>query len=100
MAHITMQSFSLPANSLALASALVMGMPVSPDAAARIIANLCAAVSLPLSAARTYHMLASRGSLRQPIPISVKYPIAYSAFGKPDPRLASKSTCPTRVGLT
>ena len=59
------------------------GIGLPPDAAARIAAIRCFALSSPWSAAFTYHTLASRGSLRQPMPISVKYPRAYSAFGRP-----------------
>ena len=52
-----------------------------PDAAARIAAMRCLALSSPPSAALTYQTFASRGSRRHPMPISVKNPSAYSAFG-------------------
>lgn len=44
----------------------------APEAAAVMAANLCLARSSPDSAALTYHLLDSRGSRRQPMPISVK----------------------------
>ena len=50
----------------------VGGRAGPPDAAARIAAIRCFARSSPSSAALTYQTLASRGSRRQPIPISVK----------------------------
>jgi len=64
-----------PANSLDLASPRLMGMGILasvPADAARMMANRCFAVSLPCSAARTYQTLASSGSRRHPMPISVK----------------------------
>lgn len=66
--------FSLPPNSLLLASSLLIGTPGSaaPATAWRMMASRCFAFSLPLSAARTYHTLASSGSRRQPMPISMK----------------------------
>lgn len=48
------------------------GMFPPPEAAARIAAIRCFARSSPWSAARTYQTFASRGSRRQPMPISVK----------------------------
>lgn len=87
--HITTQSFSFgPLSSPDLlifpflAGPTSMGVP--PLAAARIAARRCRARSSPASAALTYHTLASRGSRRHPMPISVKYPTAYSAFVSPD----------------
>lgn len=47
-------------------------LDVEPDAAARMAAMRCVARSSPWSAALTYHTLASSGSRRQPMPISVK----------------------------
>lgn len=44
----------------------------TPEAAARIAAMRCLARSSPWSAALTYQTLASRGSRRHPMPISVK----------------------------
>ena len=44
----------------------------APEAAAVMAANLCFARSSPDSAALTYHLLDSKGSRRQPMPISVK----------------------------
>ncbi len=44
----------------------------APEAAAVMAANLCLARSSPDSAAFTYHLLDSKGSRRQPMPISVK----------------------------
>ena len=44
----------------------------APEAAAVMAANLSLARSSPDSAALTYHLFDSRGSRRQPIPISVK----------------------------
>ena len=44
----------------------------APEAAAVMAANLCLARSSPDSAALTYHLLDSKGSRRQPMPISVK----------------------------
>ncbi len=48
------------------------GMAPPPEAAARMAARRCFARSSPESAALTYQTLASRGSRRQPMPISVK----------------------------
>ena len=80
--------------SLCLDTATALGPPFfaiwpattlpSPDAAARMAAIRCLARSSPWSAARTYQTLASRGSRWHPMPISVKYPTAYSALGRPD----------------
>ena len=85
--HITTQSFSfaprlLPFTALMLLLLLVDTLTGSPTAAARMAASRCFARSSPLSAARTYHTFASSASRRQPIPISVKYPIAYCALTK------------------
>jgi hypothetical protein len=69
-------TFLLPPSSLVLASALVIGVGSEggalPAAAPRMIFSRCLAFSLPFSAARTYQTLASSGSRRQPMPISVK----------------------------
>lgn len=54
----------------AFAGPTSIGIP--PLAAARMALSLCLARSSPASAALTYHTLASRMSLLQPIPISVK----------------------------
>ena len=54
-----------------------------PASASRITFSRAMARSSPCSAALTYHTFACSGSLRQPIPCSVKYPAAYSAFGRP-----------------
>ena len=56
---------------------------VFPASASRITFSRAMARSSPCSAALTYHTFACSGSLRQPIPCSVKYPAAYSAFGRP-----------------
>jgi hypothetical protein len=71
--HIKIQSLSSPVLlSLLpfLGGATSIGVP--PLAAARIAAMRCCARSSPASAALTYHTLASRGSRRHPMPISVK----------------------------
>jgi hypothetical protein len=81
-AYITAQFSSLfPFFSLPFS--LAAGTWDWPDAAAWMMARRCFALSSPWSAALTYQTLASRGSRRHPIPISVKYPQAYSAFGRP-----------------
>lgn len=54
----------------AFAGATSIGVP--PLAAARMAFSLCLARSSPASAALTYQTLASRISLLQPMPISVK----------------------------
>lgn len=54
----------------AFAGPTSIGMP--PLAAARMALSLCLARSSPASAALTYQTLASRMSLLQPMPISVK----------------------------
>jgi len=64
-----------------LGAATSVGMP--PLAAARIAAKRSFARWSPPSAAFTYQTLASRGSRRHPMPISVKYPTAYSALVRP-----------------
>lgn len=69
----------------------VLGLSGSPVAAALMAARRCLALSSPWSAALTYQTLASRGSRLQPIPISVKYPMAYSAFARPALHVKAKT---------
>lgn len=74
-AHITRQLSSFVPlfvflRLCAFAGPTSMGMP--PLAAARMALSLCLARSSPASAALTYQTLASRMSLLQPMPISVK----------------------------
>lgn len=74
-AHITRQLSSfVPLFDFlrlwAFAGPTSIGIP--PLAAARMALSLCLARSSPASAALTYQTLASRMSLLQPIPISVK----------------------------
>jgi hypothetical protein len=76
-------SFPLPVFFILPFLGAVASICVPPLAAARMAANLCFARSSPASAALTYQTLASRGSRRVPMPISVKYPTAYSAFVRP-----------------
>lgn len=73
--HITTQLSSFVPSFVflrlwAFAGPTSIGIP--PLAAARIALSLCLARSSPASAALTYQTLASRMSLLQPIPISVK----------------------------
>lgn len=63
--------------------AAVMGS--APAAAFRMAFRRVCARGSPWSAALTYHTFASRASGWQPMPVSVKNPNVYSAFGRPVP---------------